>query len=165
MAFQTQVNLRPGIGQAGHPASTNVASSAIGGYNAFRAGAAGLTVGTFGYRDGTNDSLINNKQAATGQLPIGFIRAAPTSVLSYGEASTQVFRAGFVVQPVVSGDFFAKSKTTATVGQKVFASTTDGTISTGAAGATVAGHVETDWYVAHGAEAGDLIVISTWSKA
>lgn len=60
------------------------------------------------------------------------------------------------------GDFYAIATTAATVGQKVFANSTDGTIATDAAGASVAGHVETGFAVQTAGAAGELIVISSW---
>lgn len=66
---------------------------------------------------------------------------------------------GSALSVAVRGDFYAISKTEATIGQKVFASTTDGSISTGAASGSVPGSVETDFTVKRGGAAGELIVI------
>lgn len=60
------------------------------------------------------------------------------------------------------GDFYAVATTAATVGQKVFANSTDGTIATDAAGAAVGGHVETNFTVQKAGAVGELIVISNW---
>ena len=60
----------------------------------------------------------------------------------------------------IRGDYWVMTSTAATIGQKVFASTTDGSIAAGAAGATVAGHVETPWYVEIAGAAGEVIMIS-----
>lgn len=60
------------------------------------------------------------------------------------------------------GDFYAVATTAATVGQKVFANTADGTIATDAAGASVGGHVETNFAVQKAGAVGELIVISSW---
>jgi hypothetical protein len=71
-----------------------------------------------------------------------------------------------VGQPVTlmsAGDFWAKTLTTATVGQKVFAVLADGTIKTGAAGATIAGAIETKWFVGSAAAANELVKITTWN--
>ena len=59
------------------------------------------------------------------------------------------------------GDFWAVAKTVAVIGQKVFAVIADGTIKTGAAGAAVAGAVETDFKVVTAGAIGELIIIST----
>ncbi|HIC9070647.1 TPA: phage cement protein, partial [Klebsiella michiganensis] len=54
--------------------------------------------------------------------------------------------------------------TAATRGQKVFASLTTGEVQVAAAGATVAGFIETAFYAASDCDAGELVKISTWSK-
>ncbi|KAG1080097.1 hypothetical protein G6F40_016033 [Rhizopus arrhizus] len=59
------------------------------------------------------------------------------------------------------GDFWAATKTTATVGQKVFASNTDGPISPGAAGAPLAGGTAADGVVASAGAVGALIKITS----
>lgn len=74
-------------------------------------------------------------------------------------SGTLVVPSGSALAVAVRGDFYAVSATTATVGQKVFASTTDGSIATDEEGATVDGYVETDFAVRRGGAAGDLIVI------
>jgi len=64
------------------------------------------------------------------------------------------------------GDFYAAyTGTTPTLGQKAFASTTDGTISYAAAGATVAGSVETGFVVKEVRNADGLVFISNWTPA
>ncbi|MFJ7315264.1 hypothetical protein ACIQVE_21375 [Pseudomonas sp. NPDC098747] len=70
---------------------------------------------------------------------------------------------GFNATGVIDGDWYAVSKTTASVKQKVFASNLNGTISTGAAGSSIADHTETDFTVTKVAgtgAAGSAIVIS-----
>nr|WP_232012236.1 hypothetical protein [Cedecea lapagei] len=108
---------------------------------------------------------MSNVAPTTDSKPIGFIQNLGQAIIGYGQSASMLIRGGVEVSPKVGGDFWAKSTTVATNGQKVFASVTDGTIATGAAGAAVAGHVETEWYVSQGAAVGDLIIISTWSKA
>lgn len=65
--------------------------------------------------------------------------------------------------PVASGSaFWVKTKTQATVGQKVFAVLADGTTKTGAAGATISGAIELGWKVVKLMNTGaidDLILI------
>lgn len=80
------------------------------------------------------------------------------------EASNTV-PVGYPVSVEVKGDFFAVTATDATVGQKVFAVSADGTIKTGAAQATVEGAVETDFEVIQAGAAGDVIIISNWRGA
>lgn len=66
---------------------------------------------------------------------------------------------GSPLSVAVRGDFYAVSSTAATIGQAVFASTTDGSVSTGTAGSPEEGTVETGWIVKRGGAAGELIVI------
>ena len=67
---------------------------------------------------------------------------------------------GYGLSVAVKGAFYAVSTTAATVGQSVFASETDGSISTAASSGSVSGSVKTDFVVKQGGAAGDLIVIS-----
>lgn len=166
MTFQTSVNVYRGVGQVGHPASTSPIIAAAGGPGAFRAEADGVYIGTFVFRDATDSTIVTNVAPAADSAPVGFIQNVGQAIITYLQGSSMFIAGGREVSPKVGGDFWAKSTTAATVGQKVFVSTLNGTIATGAAGATIANHVETaDWYVSHGAAAGDLIIISTWSKA
>lgn len=163
--FQQSVGLYRGVGQVGHPASTSPIIAAAGGPGAFKAAAAGVSIATFVFRDATDPKIVTNVAPAADSKPIGFIQNLGQAIIGYGQSASMLIRGGVEISPKVGGDFWAKSTTVATNGQKVFASVTDGTIATGTAGETVAGHVETDWYISQGAAVGDLIIISTWSKA
>lgn len=165
MAFQSDVKIYRGVGQVGHPASVSPIIAAAGGPGAFKAATAGVSIATFVFRDAADPKVVTNVAPAADSKPIGFIQNLGQAIIGYGQSASMLIRGGVEVSPKVGGDFWAKSSTVATNGQKVFASVTDGTIATGAAGATVAGHVETEWYVSQGAAVGDLIIISTWSKA
>ncbi|VEB99956.1 Uncharacterised protein [Cedecea lapagei] len=165
MAFQESVGIYRGVGQVGHPASTSPIIAAAGGPGAFKAATAGVNIATFVFRDAADPKVVSNVAPTTDSKPIGFIQNLGQAIIGYGQSASMLIRGGVEVSPKVGGDFWAKSTTVATNGQKVFASVTDGTIATGAAGAAVAGHVETEWYVSQGAAVGDLIIISTWSKA
>ncbi|SFN29464.1 hypothetical protein SAMN05216516_1059 [Izhakiella capsodis] len=165
MAFQKSVGMYRGVGQVGHPASSAPIIAAAGGPGAFKTAAAGVTIGTFVFRDATDPRIVSNVAPAADSKAIGFIQNLGQATIGYGESDSMQVRGGVEISPKVGGDFWAKSSTAATEGQKVFASVTDGTIATGAAGATVTGHVETDWYVSQGAVVGDLVIISSWSKA
>lgn len=162
--FQQSVGMYRGVGQVGHPASTSPIIAAAGGPGAFKAAAAGVTIATFVFRDATDPTIVTNVAPSATTKPVGFIQNLGQAIIGYGLSNSMLIRGGAEISPKVGGDFWAKSSTAATEGQKVFASVTDGTIATGAAGATVTGYVETDWYVSHGAAAGNLIIISTWSK-
>lgn len=165
MAFQDQVTIYRGVGQVGQPASTSPIIAAAGGPGAFKATSAGVTIATFVFRDATDPKIVTNVAPTSTTKPIGFIQNLAQAIIGYGQSASMLIRGGVEVSPKVGGDFWVKSSTVATNGQKVFASITDGTIATGAAGATVTGFVETDWYVSQGAAIGDLVIISSWSKA
>lgn len=163
--FQKSVGVYRGVGQVGHPASTSPIIAAAGGPGAFKAATAGVSIGTFVFRDATDPKIVTNVAPAADSKAVGFIQNLGQAIIGYGQSASMLIRGGVEVSPKVGGDFWVKASTVATVGQKVFASVTTGAIATGAAGATVAGHVETDWYVSQGAPVGDLVIISSWSKA
>lgn len=70
---------------------------------------------------------------------------------------------GFQMTLMTAGDFWVKTAGVATVGQKIFAKLSDGSITTGAAGATISGYVETKFVVGSAGAAGELIQMGTWS--
>lgn len=76
---------------------------------------------------------------------------------------TMVIPAGSVLTVARKGDYFVKPTAAVTIGQKVFASLTDGSISGAAAGATVSGSVETDWQVDNYDSQSGIATISNWS--
>lgn len=165
MAFQESVGIYRGVGQVGHPASSSPIIAAAGGPGAFKSAAAGVNIATFVFRDAADPKVVTNVAPTSTTKPVGFIQNLAQAIIGYGQSASMLIRGGVEVSPKVGGDFWVKSSTVATVGQKVFASVTTGAIATGAAGATVAGFVETDWYVSQGAAVGDLVIISSWSKA
>lgn len=67
---------------------------------------------------------------------------------------------GSALTVAVRGDYWAVSTTAAAVGQKVLASTTDGSISTGTPDAT---HLDTGWVVKTPGAIGEPIIISNWN--
>lgn len=162
MSFQKSVSLYSGVGQAGQPASTTPIIAAAGGPGAFQAGENGLTMARFAWRNATNPLRLDN--TGTGK-PVGFVYNNANATIGYLESDSMVIPAGREASPVVGGDFWATATTPATIGQKVFALLASGLLATGTAGETIEGAVETDWYVASPAAAGDLLIISTWSKA
>ncbi|HGK4602802.1 TPA: hypothetical protein ACJ2UI_003451 [Yersinia enterocolitica] len=162
MSFQKEVELYSGVGQAGQPASNSPIIAAAGGPGAFQAGTNGLIMARFAWRNATN--LLQLDNTGTGK-PVGFIQNNANATITYLQSNSMTISAGREASAVVGGDFWAISTTVATVGQKVFAVLATGLLATGAAGATISGAVETDWYVASPAAIGDLLIISTWSKA
>jgi hypothetical protein len=157
MPFQTQVNAQPAIGLAGDFASANpraVALSTAG----FLVANGPVTVGNFAWSTG-------GEVSSSGTGPVtGFVHREQQALITtyLAEASLQI-PSGFPVTLHVAGDFLAKNagSSVVTVGLKAFASLTDGSVSFAAAGATVAGSVETKWIAMTSAGVGELVKIST----
>ena len=100
-------------------------------------------------------------QEPTAGAPAGFVYADQQGLTTrYLQESTMVIPEGFMAQLAAGGDVFAVSAAPATLGQSVFASTTDGTITTATSGDTVSGYVETNWKVSQGNAAGSPIIIT-----
>ena len=159
MPFQTQVNITPAPAVAGDFASANPNASVLAGPGAFVAGTGGANVGVFGWAD--TSGLVTN---AGSVVPTGFIhRDMQALIVTWLAEASMNIPAGQPVTLMSAGDFWAKTLTTATVGQKVFAVLADGTIKTGAAGATIAGAIETKWFVGSAAAANELVKITTWN--
>lgn len=164
--FQTTVNMQQASAVEGDFASANPRNSFVSGEGNLVAGATGVTVGRFAWvvAPGTvsNDGITRPAGfcARSGQQGAALI----TDYL--GETSMKIQK-GYEVTLHTSGDFWAKNTgTVAALASKVFASTTTGEIQTGAAGATIAGFIETDFscvgFPAGGNGAvGELIIIST----
>lgn len=156
MGFQKQVYIEPAAAVAGDFASSNPRSTVLAGPGELVADAAGVIVGRFAWADA---GKVSN--AGSG-VPTGFVHREQQGVITIWLAeATMTIPEGLGVTLHNLGDFWAATKTVATVGQKVFASNTDGTISTGAAGATIAGSTETPWYVASAGAIGALIKITS----
>ncbi len=158
MGFQKTINIQPAPAVEGDFASANPRASVLAGPNALIADAAGVTVGRFAWAD--SDGLVTN--AGTG-APTGFVHREQQALITQwlGETSMLVPE-GLPITLHNEGDFWAKTLTVATVGQKVFASLTTGEVKTDAAGATVAGYVETIFKVGSSGAANELIKITTW---
>lgn len=158
-SFQTAVQYQPGNAVAGDFASNNPRATVLAGPNGLVAGTGGVNIGTFAWVQADGATVINSGTAA----PSGFVDRPDNYalVLTYGANPSFNVPAGFGVTLMNAGDFWAETTTVATVGQKVFASTTTGAIQTGAAGATITGYVETSFYVASAAAANALMKISS----
>ena len=161
MPFQNQVYQEPAIGVPGDFASNNPYANVLAGEGALVAGAAGVTVGAFAWVQADGATVLNKPASGT-PAPDGFVhRELQALIANIYDEVTMVIPGGYMVSLFAAGDFYAASATAATRGQKVFASITDGSISTGAAGATVSGAAETKYYDAVGGAAGENIKIST----
>lgn len=160
MGFPTKINYNWAKGFPGGIASANPRRSAIPGPMGFIAGAAGVTVAAFGWVQADGVTVLNKPIAA--EAPTGFVLRDQTGLITgYLAESTMLLPSGFNVQLMTGGDYFAYASTAATSGQAVYASTTDGTLATGAAGGTVPdGHVATGFIVTQGGAVGETIIIS-----
>lgn len=159
--FQGQVNILPTIGVPGQHMSTNPLVSTQKGYCA----ADTVTIGGFVWAVTENDNDAYVKSAGT-DAPLGLAVREITNPLGYNESASNTVPKGFPVSVAVKGDFAVITRTTATVGQSVFAVLTDGSIKTGTADDTVDDAVKTDYKVVNingGGAAGDIIVISNWA--
>lgn len=157
MGFQTEINQYPAPAVEGDFASANPRVSVMPGAEIMVAGTGGAVIGRFAWVDGAD---VTNVGAG---VPSGFIHR-DHQALNYAllSESTMTIPEGYGVTVHNNGDFWVRTTTAATVGQKVFASNLDGTIATDTAGATVADHTETKWTVASPADADELIKITSW---
>lgn len=125
-----------------------------------------IRLGTFLWLDTTQDPAVWLNSGTT--APDAFVETVYDYYLcAYSQVGVDTAPAGSRITAINLGEVWAISTTAATVGQTVFANTTDGTVATGAAGSTVAGHVETSWRVKYVSpdsvaegETGALIMIS-----
>lgn len=161
MPFPNKINASMPVAAEGDFASANTYASALNPIEAsFVTGANGVTVGRFAWADA--NGIVSN--TGTG-APTGFVHRHQTAMITQWLAENgNVIMAGQPIDLMSRGDFWVKTATAATIGQKVFANLTDGSISTGAAGATVSGSIETKWEVASAGDVGDAIKITTWGN-
>lgn len=158
MGFQKTINIQPAPAVEGDFASANPRASVLAGPNAFIADTAGVTVGRFAWADA--DGKVAN--AGSG-APTGFVhREQQALITEWLGATSMLVPEGLPITLHNEGDFWVKTLTVATVDQKVFASLTTGEVKTDAAGATVAGYVETTFKVGSAGAANELIKITTW---
>lgn len=161
MSFQNAVNADLPLAIAGDYATSNPRAAYPAVEGQFVAGAAGVTVALFAWIQADGRTVLN-AQPAGGAAPDGFIhREQQALITTYLADNSSLVPAGFPVTLMETGDYFALSTAAATKGQKAFASTTTGAITYGAAGATIAGSVETAFIVKQGALANTLAVIGT----
>jgi len=158
MGFQTTVNLQQAPAVAGDFATANPRASFPAGEGQYVAGASGVTVGRFAWIDATLGTVSNT---GTGK-PDGFIhREQQALITTYLAESSNLVPQGFPVTVMRTGDYWATSTVAAaTKGQKAFAKLSDGTIQPGAAGATIAGFIETDFVITQGCALNELLVMS-----
>lgn len=166
MPFQSLVNVTQAPAVAGDFASLNPRHSALapigdGTLSGFIAGTGGVTVGLFVWAGSDGVTLTNAGSGA----PLGFVAREMQALITVflGEASL-VVPAGLPLGSIFDGgDFWAKNTGSGAVtrGLKAFASNTTGAVQFAAAGATVSGYTETNFYAATPAAAGELVKITT----
>ena len=161
MSFQTHVNYNWGVGVEGDFASTNPRASVVVNGHALQVGPEGLVIGRFAWVD-ADEIIATNKQPCGAGKPSGFVNRNKTAIITgYMASATMTYLPGQPAALMKQGDFWARSSNGGKRGQKVYASTTDGNILCDNAGASHAGYIETDWYCANGAQANELVVISS----
>ncbi|MFT8933318.1 hypothetical protein, partial [Acetobacter syzygii] len=150
---------------AGFPgawASQNPQRMVVPGQNGFCAGAGGVAVAAFAWVQADGTTVLNTPDAASPKAaPTGFVvRAQQGQATQYLQQNTMTIAQGFMVGLAQGGDVFALASTDATVGQAVYASTTNGTLQCAAGGSAPTGTVDTGWSVAQGGSAGLPIIIT-----
>jgi hypothetical protein len=161
MPFQSFINqyLAPAV--AGDFASANPQASVVSYDGTLKAGSGGCNIGVFAWADASG----NVTNAGSG-APTGFVHR-DLQGLQYNllSDSTMNIPQGYPVTLHSAGDFWVKTTTAATPGQKIFASNTTGAAQTGAAGATITGYTETKWFVPAGfsCNAGELTQMTSWN--
>ena len=158
MGFQTKVNAQQAPACAGDFASANPRAATVSPEGGFVAGAAGVTVGRFAWIQSDGVTVLNT---GTGK-PDGFIHREQQALIStYLAESGNLIPVGFPVTLMRTGDYYAAvTVASAEKGEKAFAKLADGTVEFDAAGATVAGFIETDFACSRPAGVGELAVMS-----
>ena len=151
--FQNIVNVEPAAGLPGGYAAVNPIVSTPRGYIA----KAAVTAGCFCWEDSTNAGQVNPSGSG---VPLGLVVREVNVPMGTDRAYTNAVPAGSTATVAVAGDFYVVPTAAVTKGNKVFASTTDGSVKGGAAGATVSGHVETEWVFDTSAGSGELAIIT-----
>ncbi len=159
--FQSTINNMQAPGVEGDFASNNVYTSALAGEARFITAPAGVTIGRFAWAD-ANGLVLNSGSG----LPTGFVhRDMQAFITTYLQESSMLIPGGMAITLLNEGDFWCRvTAQNATAGQKAFASTTTGLMQPGAAGATIAGFVETNFVIRSAGLVGELVKISTFGK-
>lgn len=138
--FQTQINANPAPAVEGDFASANPMASMLALAGAFVAGAAGVTVGRFAFAKNSNGVVSNQHPGVASRL--GFVQRDQQGVLITGflAGATMVQQPGYETTLFSRGEFWGRfsagsagSAGGAAIGQKVYASYYDGSLSAAAA--------------------------------
>ena len=165
MPFPNEVKREQAVGTEGQRATNNPFSSVPSGKAAFVAGDTGLTVGRFAWLDPAdpdNRKVINSTAVAT-EVPLGFIArdGHPAQISTYLAESSLNIPTGFEVTVSAKGDYLMKvGVNPATIGQKVYANISDGTMQPADAGQSIPNYVETPYSISIGAAVDELATIS-----
>lgn len=157
--FQAAVNIQPAPAVEGDFASANPRASMLAGAGALVCAALGVIVGRFGWTDGAG--VVSNGWN-TGR--IGFIhREQQALITAFLGESSQTVPGGMPISLYVQGDFWGKFAGGATIGQKVYASYADGSLSAAATatpptGAVVTGSITTTVLTVTAVTSGTLAV-------
>lgn len=153
--FQTTVQNTPALGVAGDKVDLNPFVYAPG--NPLADGP--VVIGTFVWA--STKGAVNKTTSAI--IPLGIVQREQ-AYFNYDASSgaSMIVNDGGALSVIIKGDVYVNTLTEATRGQKVFAVLNDGTIKTGAAGSSIDGAIETEWFVDTGGAANSLIIISNW---
>lgn len=162
--FQRIVNRQPAPAIEGDFADSNPRSVMQAGPGGLIAGPLGVTAGRFAWVD-TVTGIVTNAQPVAGPnaLRIGFvtIHQSALNVNWPSTASGLAVQGGQEITVHEAAGVWVKFAAAANTNQKVFVNTADGTVQAGAAGAAIAGAVETPFFVNSVAAAGEVAKIST----
>jgi hypothetical protein len=109
--------------------------------------------------------VTGNVAAPTGAgVPTGLVERTITFPnYNIRSEATMAIPAGWEITVAIKGRyFFTGVATQATAGQKLFVKPGDGTVQTGAAGASITNFVETPWLVRVGGAIGEIIIIENF---
>ena len=163
MPFQNVVNTYPSPAVEGDFSSENPRKSMVTGDSQLIVGSGGAYVGRFAWADATG-KVTNAPSGGTAPYRLGFAARNGQNYAFFQtwlEGSTLLIPEGNVITLHTDADVWARvTVAAASIGQKAFASETDGTIQPGAAGATIAGYIETPWYFVSAAPVGELANLS-----
>jgi hypothetical protein len=163
--FQTSVNVVQAPGIPGDFASADPSFSFVTSGGVLVAAPAGVTIGCFAWVNGAQNTVASTGTGA----PSGFVHREMQATINTfpGEFGMTILGGQRVGSLMAGGCYYAKNAGAgvASLGMKAFANTTNGSVSFAAAGATVAGSVETKWYCVGWTDggsgaAGELVKIS-----
>lgn len=164
MANQQAVYQTPPLGEIGGLATTAYTNplNAVPGCRVNGAAKVGGFVWTTSAPSGTNANSLEQfvtNSAASGS-PVGFVYRVQDQALPCNSGYTLDIANGQECPVADGGCFYATPTTSAIVGQKVFASLSDGSVlQTASAGATVSGYVETNYTVKTATTSGGIMII------